>query len=714
MGSAVACGDPPRGSGTDTDAGTETDTGTRLDTGTRPDTGTRLDTGTPPSDVGTPKEDSGIPAEDSGIPAEDSGPPVEDTGIPAEDTGIPAEDTGTPAADSGTPAEDTGIPVTDTGIPVTDTGNPVVDVPTTTDTGNPTMDTGTPTDVPVVLPDVTGPSNPCAAGAVIDLNAVGMRMGETTRYTGNNNNTSAVSVLPSACVPTAGHQLVLRYVPRASTRLRISTDNAGTGTTFDTVVYVQRMCAPSGGDAGPQDSLGCNDDGSVSGSPRQYASALTTEAVTAGQAVFVVVAGYLNSAGQPISGFMPRGTFELSVTEIATVAVGAACDPAGQTNTCAAGAYCYTASGASTCRAFVAAGGACNTTDARCATDNTCVTATGATMGTCRANGTAPGAACLATAPRCTAPLECTSTTGTGTCLAVVATGGVCSSTARCATGNTCVTPAGATMGTCRANGTAEGTTCRSDSPRCTAPLECNLSNTTCITVVATGGMCSSTARCSAGNTCVTETGMTTGTCRADGTVAGAACRETAPRCGTGLECSVSTGAGICRAVLSAGQPCVLASTTAPCGNNTLCAPNSPNMGVCTAAITSVTPGTMPVGAPASAASRVYGGSFAAMGQHCYGVTVPMGGSIFVQSGLSNDAACANQDPIIRVYTPTGTLITSFDDTTGFGLCSVGNPATAASLRGLAAGTYGVCITGFSNRAVMNYLLSVGVIPPAP
>ncbi len=610
---AAACGTTPRGSGNpSTDAGTTADMGAPRDTGSPPqDTGTPpADTGTPPADTGTPKEDSGVTPEDAGIPVEDAGVPVEDAGIARDDVPAPA-DTGTPPLDGGSPGD-----------------------------GGST-----------VLPDVSGPYNPCAPGAVIDLNTTGTRDGETTRYTGNNLNVPAASVLPSACIPTAGHQVVLRYVPRASTRLRISTDNAGTGATFDTVVYVQRMCAPSGGDAGPQDSLGCNDDGAATGSPRRYASALTTEAVTMGQAVYIVVAGYLGTNGQPVSGFMPRGTFELTVTEIATVAVGAACDPAGQSNTCMAGSYCFTASGTSTCRAFVAAGAACNSTDARCAAGNTCVTPSGAMMGTCRADGTVAGTACRAEAPRCAAPLECTTTSGTGTCIEVVATGGTCNTARRCAADNTCITPSGATEGTCRAHGTVEG----------------------------------------------------------------AACRTTTPRCDMGLDCTASTGAGTCRRVVPVGQPCVLASTSAPCAAGSLCNPNSPTMGVCTTPASGVTPGTMPMGAPASSVGRVYGGSFAAMGQHCYGVNIPAGASLFVQSGLTANPGCSGgDDPLIRVHNPAGTQIASFDDTSGFGLCAVGNPASSTALRGLAAGTYAVCITGYNGRAVMGYLLTVGIIPAAP
>jgi hypothetical protein len=500
-----------------------------------------------------------------------------------------------------------------------------------------------------VLPDVSGPYNPCATDAVVDLNARGTRDGETTRYVGNNLNVPSGTVLVPTCTLTPGHQVALRYVPRASTRLRISTDNAGTDATFDTVVFVQRMCAPSGGDAGPQDSLGCNDDGAATGSARRYASALTTEAVTMGQPVYIVVAGYLSGAGQPVTGFMARGNFELTVTEIATVPVGAACDSAGITNVCAAGSYCYTASGMSTCRAFVNAGGMCNSTDARCATGNTCITPSGATMGTCRAHGTVPGTACREAAPRCDMGLECSSTTGSGTCIQVVATGGECDSSRRCATGNTCITPPGATVGACRANGTVVGTACRTD----------------------------------------------------------------APRCDTGLQCSTTTGTGTCRTVIAVGQPCVLGSADAPCAMGSLCAPTSPTMGVCTTPVSGVTPGTMPMGAPVATATRVYGGSFMAMGQHCYAVTVPMGQSLFVQSGLATNPGCSGgDDPLVRVFNPAGMQIASFDD--GLGLCAVGNPASNMALRNLAAGNYAVCITGFSGRAVSNYLLTVGLVASAP
>jgi len=629
-------------------------------------------------------------------------------------------DTGAPKEDSGFPVEDAGVPPEDAGIPPEDAGSPVEDVPSGPDTGTPPLDGGSPGDGgSTVPPDVIGPYNPCAAEAVLDLNAAGTRDGETTRYTGNNLSVPAASVLPSACVPTAGHQVVLRYVPRASTRLRISTDNAGTGATFDTVVYVQRMCAPAGGDAGPRDSLGCNDNGAATGSPRRHASALTTELVTMGQAVYIVVAGYLSTSGQPISGFVPRDTFELSVTELASVAVGGTCDQYGQTNSCVAESHCFSTNGTSTCRAYAAIGAACNSTDAPCAPGNTCVALQGDTMSICRANGTATGTPCLSAAPRCTAPLECTTPSGPGSCFEVVATGETCDSVVRrCAPGNTCVITTRAYVGTCRAEGTFAGAACRTEGPRCDMGLECTTTSGTgtCIETVATGGTCDSVRRCAPGNACITPSGATAGTCRADGTAARAACRTAAPRCDMGLECTTATGAGTCREVVPVGQPCVLAWPTALCAAGSHCNPNSPTMGVCATPVSGVSPGTMPMGAPASSEGRVYGGSFAAMEQHCYGVNVPAGASLFVQSGLVNAPACPSTSvhPRIRVYNPAGTQIAYISDTTSYGYCSVGNPATLHALRGLAAGTYAVCITGFNNFAVSNYLLTVGIIPVAP
>jgi len=182
-----------------------------------------------------------------------------------------------------------------------------------------------------------------------------------------------------------------------------------------------------------------------------------------------------------------------------------------------------------------------------------------------------------------------------------------------------------------------------------------------------------------------------------------------------GLECSTMMGTGVCRTNIAAGGACVPGSSTERCAMGTLCSPTSATAGTCAMPASGVTPGTMPMGAPVATMSRVYGGAVPAMARHCYAVTVPMGAGLFVQSGLAANRDCTSgamsPDPVVTVFNPMGTEIEELDDTSGFGLCAVGIPSRNASLRGLAAGNYSVCIEGYSGSAVMGYLLSVGIVP---
>ncbi|MDO9018288.1 MAG: hypothetical protein Q8S73_23880 [Deltaproteobacteria bacterium] len=652
----------------------------------------------------------------------DTGSPV-DTGNPA-DTGTPTDrgngsDTGT-NMDSGQ-ATDSG-PANDTG-PVGDTG--------------PRADTGP--------ADAGPPYDPCAMASVVDLNAMGTTAGSVTRITRNNNNVGAMAPLVGPC-GRPGHEVVFRYVPRTSARLRISTDNMGTDMMLDTVVWAQPMCAPAVGDAGVS-ALGCSDDNGTA--PRTRASAFTTAAPAAmGTPIFIVVAGYTPPAG---TGFVPQGNFELSVTEISTVAAGGMCDTTGQTNVCATGSICVGAAGAmmgtctadgalngacramgmacdgalvcsgsatstsSRCRTAVAAGAACDPLRVMnvCATGSNCVTRNGAS--TCIATGTA-GGSCRATEPRCDGMLSCSSA---GVCRTIVAVDGACetaNTTTVCAAGGTCVaTTAGAAMGTCRAAGSAPGTACRATEPRCDGMLSCSASSV-CRTVVAVGGACessNSSTVCATGGTCVAATpGAAMGTCRAAGTAAGTACRDAAPRCDTGLDCSTMTGSGVCRRTIASGAACVPASTTELCAMGTACRPTSAIAGTCTMGTPETEPNNTPMMAQAAmTVSAVYSGMASSTDTDCFRVTVPMGGGIYAESNLPATPTCPSggPDPVITVYNPAGTEIDSVDD--GRGLCGTLTPAGSADVRNLPAGTYTVCIEGF-NTMVANYLLTVGVIPP--
>lgn len=355
------------GGGGDEDSGAPTDQGAPVDRGAPTDNGIAVDAG---NDTGT----------------------ITPTDVPMKrDVGVIPDDVGT--QDAGTPTDLGNVGQDIVVINPTDTGNP-------TDAGN--------------LPDVSGPYDPCASGSVIDLATAGTRVGSTTRYLGSNVNVPAGAVLPSACAPYAGHQVAFRYVPTMTGRLRVSTDNAGTGQT-DTVVFVQSACARSAVvDGGVQDNLGCNDDNGTMGATRPFASTAATGVVTAGQPIYIIVAGYLGMDGRPYMTNVPRGPFELTVTELTPVANGAACD--GVNTVCNVGSLCILAMA-------------------------------GATMGTCIANGS-NGGVCRTSAPVCDTGLECS---GTGFCGRGATAGTACvpgALTGRCMAGLAC-SPTSRTAGTC-------------------------------------------------------------------------------------------------------------------------------------------------------------------------------------------------------------------------------------------------------------------------
>ncbi|TAK31449.1 MAG: hypothetical protein EPO40_04695 [Myxococcaceae bacterium] len=574
----------------------------------------------------------------------------------------------------------------------------------------------------------------------------GTRSGATTRITRSNTTTPRNGTLRASCQSNTVGQVAFRYTPTAAGRLAISTDNAGTMPAgFDTVAWALSSCAPSVGDAGTG-NLGCDDD---SGSePRGLSSRFVTSApVAAGTPIFIIVAGYGSAT-------TATGTFELSVTEVSTVAVGGMCDPAGATSVCATGATCVggsattpgtctaegargaacraaaprcdtslecsSAMGAGTCRAIVAVGGACELvpTTSVCMGTAVCYSATmGATMGTCIAEGAANGR-CRAMGTACDAGLACSgSATSTfSRCRTAVAAGAACDPTGVmnvCATGTNCVTRAGAS--TCVAQG-AQGGACRTDSPRCDASLECSSSGTgVCRAVVAVGAACDTsnvTTVCAMSATCIaTAPGSAMGTCRAAGTVAGTACRDAAPRCDTGLDCSSMTGSGICRRSVASGAACAPGNIADVCAVGTACLPTSPTAGTCSMGRAETEPNNTPMAAQtAITASTIFTGTATDTDADCFHVTVPMGGAIFAESSLVASTTCASggPDPVIDIYNPANTRIAGVDDTTGRGLCGTLNPASTAAARNLPAGTYTVCIEGFNEMAT-NYLLTIGV-----
>jgi hypothetical protein len=247
-----------------------------------------------------------------------------------------------------------------------------------------------------ITPDAGPGADPCASGALIDLATAGSRSGATTTYTGSSASTPAAGVIAGECASTVTHEVALRYVPATTSYLRISTVNAGTPTTFDTVAWLLNACSPTG------TFEGCNNDVS----PTDRRSTFTTAATAAmGTPVFIFVAGFSPTR----TGFTDSGAFQLTVTEVPLGTVGGACDPMGVTSVCPSSSHCLSDSGSPICVADGSMGGRC-----------------------------------LMTLPACNSGLGCNGDrlSTTTRCVPEIPAGGTCDPTMRtnvCATGLSCI-----------------------------------------------------------------------------------------------------------------------------------------------------------------------------------------------------------------------------------------------------------------------------------
>jgi hypothetical protein len=108
------------------------------------------------------------------------------------------------------------------------------------------------------------------------------------------------------------------------------------------------------------------------------------------------------------------------------------------------------------------------------------------TSGHCLADGTEYGA-CRLTGMTCDTGFTCTVATPTmddnGTCQVPLADGAVCTAHHYlCVMGDHCVDDGSGMTGTCIADGTAEGAACRDAAPECDAPRECDPLFQVCVT----------------------------------------------------------------------------------------------------------------------------------------------------------------------------------------------------------------------------------------
>lgn len=552
------------------------------------------------------------------------------------------------------------------------------------------VDTGT-TDRPA--PRDTGPviTNPCATDAQVDLTTRMPNSMGVVVYAGNNNRAPEEGGItpPMGCIAGTGaflgYQVAHRYRMRTTAVLEASTANQNTLETLDTAIAISSACSAMGM------SLGCNDD--VSQMLLQ-STARSGAPIPMGTEVFIIVGTY-NPA---FNNSDVQGDYELQIREVAPVPVGMPCTGA---SICAEGSACIANPGSTT-------------------------------MGTCLADGTQaarcrlPATGDAGVTMACDMGLACSVATPTattrGVCQQLLMVGAECGAPGTtCGTDASCQaapTPTNLTRRECLATG-AQGGNCRTADPRCDGMLQCSSSNA-CRAPAMAGAACDLTGRrdfCPSGQSCAPNAMLNGGVCTAAGTAAGAPCRDVdaGARCDMGLTCSTMTGAGVCRREVAVGMPCDLAFNTTTCAMESACqAGMTAGQGVCTAPTAEMEMNNTPMaGNGPVTTSTVFRGALPEGDIDCFRVTVPMGASIRAQTSDATGGCSLGMgaDTVMTLHDAMGAEIATNDDAGGT-LCSTIDGATTAAARGLAAGTYAVCVESYPNTpAIASYFLRVTITP---
>jgi len=394
------------------------------------------------------------------------------------------------------------------------------------------------------------------------------------------------------------------------------------------------------------------------------------------------------------------------------------------------GLTCLTTDTGSICLYSAEANGPCNTYDSRCPTGQSCVSnGPGLRAGTCRPSGTVAGSACVNT--MCSGMgLNCNTTNDANICVSPVMTGQGCSFTNPCPMNNTCYLqrPENRDTGVCFAPG-VEGGPCRLTGAACEGSLSCTqmmptMENTgRCIRRAAVGMPCSlfGVVSCVEGATCIREgsTGLM-GTCRAAGTAAGTACRETGTRCDMGLTCTTMMGAGVCyRESTTACDPRYL-TTRCPMGQS--CRASNLDTGTCAMVATREMEPNDALAA-SNALTGMSGSVQGGLGRFdvdCYALTIPANGRLFARANTPV-GGCATAGWSIDLFSPAGRLLGS-NSTSGALACPMidgtdsGMPALFPWARELPAGTYNLCIRSpaTDRAATPDYVLDWNITTAAP
>lgn len=373
-----------------------------------------------------------------------------------------------------------------------------------------------------------------ACDSVIDLSSAPPADAAMVGVTYSGDNSDAPEGLAAALQPNSGRcefrvvkQRLFRYRLRGNAALRVSTNNPGSDSGFDSTIFISTSpCSRSA------TVLACNDDDPFAPrNPHVTLSQATTGGLRAGTEVIISVGGFYpaDGAGQPPNPQGETGAFELSVLEVPSREAGERCDTSGRSDACVSGAHCV-------------------------ADDNG--------VGSCVRDGSRPGAQCD-DGGECEAPLQCN--TLRFTCFGTSTTAGAAcepgESANRCGANLSCVAPLrGQRRGACANNGTLNAACAASEAGnnQCDAGLVC--ARGLCKRPALRGAACNLlTDACEAGFSCVADfANAGNGRCLADGSAHGSACRAGNSECDPGLFCILATsGERACRTVgTSSGARC--------------------------------------------------------------------------------------------------------------------------------------------------------------